>query len=588
MPTKSKKKRSTKNTKQKDYKCAGCGRSYTIFGYFQHLRQTSKPDCIKVRDSDSRFRWNSPPPPSTPSSSRSSTPPSTPLAVDQAAREPSAQLFDGDFFGEYDPAEFDEYDEYDGGDEDDQQDAHKERRNEDRDEDFELEELEEELEEDALCYQEEEDWEVDMDEDYAPQRMDVDPEDASGSDEDGAPDPSTTQASQHRAQDQLCTNTYVDRFPGARAGAPVHRRRQQSDYDKFDANEDNVYFPFHSRIDWEVGRWAKLRGATSTAVMELLKIKGLAELLGLSFTSARELNAIVDDGLSSGRPRFIRREIKVAGEVFEVFYRDIIQCICALYGDPEFTGLLVFTPERHYADADRTVRVYFDMHTGRWWWDTQAELEKRKPGATIIPIIISSNKTQLTVFGSKTAYPVYVTIGNLPKDIRRKPSRCGQILLAYLPIRLNIGRPPYLPTSKLEHITNKAARRRVSANFFHTCLSAILKPLITAGIHGITITSGDGIVRRGHPIFAMYIGDYPEQLLVTCCKNGTCPKCDIPADEMGDDTSSDRPLRDLIKVLDALSEVDNTAGAFNKACREAGIKPVPHPFWEGLPYVDIF
>ena len=66
----------------------------------------------------------------------------------------------------------------------------------------------------------------------------------------------------------------------------------------------------------------------------------------------------------------MRREIIVAGEAFEVFYRDVIQCIRALYGDPEFAGILVFTPERHYADADHSVRVYFDMHTGRWWWDT--------------------------------------------------------------------------------------------------------------------------------------------------------------------------------------------------------------------------
>ena len=67
----------------------------------------------------------------------------------------------------------------------------------------------------------------------------------------------------------------------------------------------------------------------------------------------------------------MRCEIKVAGEVFEVFYWDIIQCIRALYGDPEFKGVLVFAPKRHYADTDRTVHVYFDMHTGQWWWDTQ-------------------------------------------------------------------------------------------------------------------------------------------------------------------------------------------------------------------------
>ncbi|KAI1790839.1 hypothetical protein LXA43DRAFT_890291 [Ganoderma leucocontextum] len=406
--------------------------------------------------------------------------------------------------------------------------------------------------------------------------MDVDEGDRPDAAEADGPDAPDTQASQYCAQEQLRTKTHVDHFPGRQAGAPARQHRELSDYEKNNANNDNIYFPFQSRIDWEIARWAKLRGPTSTAVTELLQIKDLANLLGLSFTNTRELNVIIDEGLSSGRPRFIRREIKVVGEVFEVFYRDIIQCIRTLYGDPEFAGILVFSPERHYADPDRTVHVYFDMHTGRWWWDTQVELEKRKPGATIIPIIISSDKTQLTLFGNKAAYPVYMTIGNLPKDVRRKPSRRGQILLAYL------------PTSKLEHITNKAARRRVSANLFHTCLSTILKPLVKAGIYGIKVTSGDGVVRRGHPIFAMYIGDYPEQLLVTCCKTGTCPKCDIPRNEVGDDTQADRPLRDLAKVLDALAEAGNTPAAFTRACQEAGIKPVSHPFWQDLPFVNIF
>ena len=36
---------------------------------------------------------------------------------------------------------------------------------------------------------------------------------------------------------------------------------------------------------------------------------------------------------------------------------------------------------------------------------------------TIIPVIIFSDKTQLTTFHGKQAYPVYLTIGNLPKHI---------------------------------------------------------------------------------------------------------------------------------------------------------------------------
>ncbi|TFK78674.1 hypothetical protein K466DRAFT_506925 [Polyporus arcularius HHB13444] len=384
---------------------------------------------------------------------------------------------------------------------------------------------------------------------------------------------------QVRTGAQLRTKTFSVPFPGVHAGAAINKQRQPTEYECFraaHADEDNPYAPFLSRLDWEVAKWAKMRGPGSTAVTELLQIKDLVTLLGLSFKNTKELNTIIDEQLTSGRPRFIRREIIVAGEAFEVFYRDVIQCIRALYGDPEFSGILVFTPERHYTDKDCKRRVYFDMHTGRWWWDTQKALEKLKPGATIIPIIISSDKTQLTVFGSRTAYPVYLTIGNIPKDVRRKASRRGQILLAYL------------PSSRLEHISNKAARRRVLANVFHKCMSTILKPLVNAGIHGIEIASGDGVSRRGHPIFAMYVGDYPEQLLVTCCKTGTCPKCAIPRDDVGKSTEAQRPLRNLEKVLDAVAQVGGSAAAFSKACREAGIKPVRNPFWAQLPFVNIF
>lgn len=72
-----------------------------------------------------------------------------------------------------------------------------------------------------------------------------------------------------------------------------------------------------------------------------------------------------------GRPKFRREEVVVAGEAFDVYFRDVLECIKALYGDPEFATVLVFSPERHYTDVDRTKRLYHDMHTGTWCWDTQ-------------------------------------------------------------------------------------------------------------------------------------------------------------------------------------------------------------------------
>ncbi|KAG1775652.1 hypothetical protein EV702DRAFT_1199136 [Suillus placidus] len=93
------------------------------------------------------------------------------------------------------------------------------------------------------------------------------------------------------------------------------------------ANDENPYHPFNSQIEWEVARWAKLRGATSTAFSDLLSINGVSEHLGLSFKNANELNKIIDYELPTGRPKFKWEQVVVVGESFDVYYRDIIECI---------------------------------------------------------------------------------------------------------------------------------------------------------------------------------------------------------------------------------------------------------------------
>ena len=94
------------------------------------------------------------------------------------------------------------------------------------------------------------------------------------------------------------------------------------------------------------------------------------EKLDLSYKNARELNKIIDEHLPD-RPTFKHKEIVIGGEAFDVYFRDIIVCICALYSDPELLPYLVFLPEKHYVDKEKKVRLYHDMHTGKWWWTTQ-------------------------------------------------------------------------------------------------------------------------------------------------------------------------------------------------------------------------
>ena len=46
----------------------------------------------------------------------------------------------------------------------------------------------------------------------------------------------------------------------------------------------------------------------------------------------------------------------------------------------------------------------------------------------------------------------------------------------------------------------------------------ILKPLISAGKHGINIVDGKGNIHQVYPILACYAADYPERYLVTTAK----------------------------------------------------------------------
>ncbi|KAI0078950.1 hypothetical protein K474DRAFT_1593052 [Panus rudis PR-1116 ss-1] len=380
-------------------------------------------------------------------------------------------------------------------------------------------------------------------------------------------------------REQISVTKFHDIFPDSRAGEVIgHESNLSSGYNVYGKDlgttPANVYAPFASQMDWEVARWAKMRGPGSNAFSELLNIPDLADTLGLSYNNSRGLNQMIDK-LPTSRPRFQRRRIKLGGDLHDVYFRDVLECIRALYSEPEFAPHLQHLPERHYADEDKTKRLYHEMYVGKWWWNAQKAVEAKTPGATIIPVMISSDKTQIALIGNKTAYPVYLTIGNLPKEIRRKPSQRSHILLGYL------------PAAKLDSITNQASRRRCLANLFHASMRIVFSPMKKAGEKGVAMTSGDGVTRRTHPIHAVYSGDYLEHVLVTGTKYGQCPVCTIPHNELGDH-GADYPLRDLQAIVQALQVADTAPGRFLQACQQAGVKPIYRPFWVGLPYTDIF
>lgn len=75
---------------------------------------------------------------------------------------------------------------------------------------------------------------------------------------------------------------------------------------------------------------------------------------------------------------------------------------------------------------------------------------------------------------------------------------------------------------------------------------------------------------------------------MTGVKSGECPKCNIGRNDLG---SVDQPyeVRNLRKTCQALALADRVdAATYRTVCAEAHIKPIYHPFWERLPYVNIY
>jgi hypothetical protein len=194
------------------------------------------------------------------------------------------------------------------------------------------------------------------------------------------------------AEVDLNKKPYIVKFSKGKAGA-VYTNHDCTDgntsYISQISHPENPFSPFSSKIEWEIAHWAKTRGPSSTAFTELMNIEGVSgitiyipleanftvavqvhERLDLSFKNMTELNEIIDKTLP-GRPHFERHELVIGNEVCEVYFRDVIECIKALFNDPSFTPYLMLVPEKHYTDETKSKRMYHDMHTGRWWWSTQ-------------------------------------------------------------------------------------------------------------------------------------------------------------------------------------------------------------------------
>ncbi|KAG8699999.1 hypothetical protein FRC09_006244 [Ceratobasidium sp. 395] len=254
--------------------------------------------------------------------------------------------------------------------------------------------------------------------------------------------------------------------------------------------------------------------------------------------------------------------------VHTLYFRRIVDVIRDLMGNPAFRRVMRYAPERHWTSRSKKSRVYGEMWTGEWWWLRQLFLRDRH--GTIAPLIIASDKTSMTkLSGNQSAYPVYLTIGNISKAYRRQASKHATVVIGYLPI------------DDFSNVPGKVLRTRLRGELIHRAMRTIMEPLEKAGREGVEMWCADGRLRRVYPLLAAFIGDWPEQCDMAGVVGSGCPKCLKRSAGRGDKRKAGARTR--ISGLEAVGHYLRTGrrGALD------GLKLKPWwPWWANLPAVE--
>jgi hypothetical protein len=248
-------------------------------------------------------------------------------------------------------------------------------------------------------------------------------------------------------------------------------------------------------------------------------------------------------------------------EPLVLFHRNIHRLTEHIFSLPNLSDQMILSPSKATRYDEK---IFDDLHTSNWWAEMQGNVGDEK---VVIPLMVSSDATLVTGNGKKKAWPMYLTIGNVPKKYRYLKNYGASRVLAYLPVVTSLSNSSY---SKWMPLCKMAV--------FHHCMRVIFGPFSNQQqqqqqLHSIPMTGPHGKVYSCVPMLATYSADYPEQLLLTGTRswmNGYgCPRCLIKAEDFKKGTNiSNTGIRN-----------NDNMQSFSRS-GEFGCMPINNAFWD--------
>ncbi|KLO03827.1 hypothetical protein SCHPADRAFT_948276, partial [Schizopora paradoxa] len=253
------------------------------------------------------------------------------------------------------------------------------------------------------------------------------------------------------------------------------------------------------------------------------------------------------------------------------FHRNSKSVFRFLFGNPLYANHQDLKPVRVWEDG---IQLFEGPMSGSITWEIQDKIGR---GETLGLVILGSDKTHLNnCYGDKKAHCVYMSCGNISKDIRMKESAGCWVKVAEIPV---------------VKFLEKSHQSLLSDRLFHVCMDVLTSGLKECSRCPEKMTDGKGIVRLVRTILLAHISDYPEQLLIACASGSSSPVSMAKTPSFGSPTPY--PPRTKHETLHRIKRILRTPGLrasnlprYKRLSLDLGLNGVHEPFWRDWNFSD--
>ncbi|KAG2044004.1 hypothetical protein BDR03DRAFT_930769 [Suillus americanus] len=229
------------------------------------------------------------------------------------------------------------------------------------------------------------------------------------------------------------------------------------------------FYPFQDQAEFELGKFL-CEHLTQSDMERFLKLEWVHRANPL-FSSKDQLLAWVAS-LPTG-PKWCSTTLEITGyptvQPINLIWRDGLEVVQDLFANPIFANHMTYDPHVVVNGGERKYSEYF---TAQQAFEIQIIQDQLPKGATIVLMIIASDKTPVTRHtGGLEMHPIFVTISNIQSDMRMRATCHAWRCVAYMPIPKFVDVHPDYQTI-------------LSQQLFHKCMDIIFADAKVAAMVG--------------------------------------------------------------------------------------------------------